>query len=79
MRWAFNNPHTWLYLNVEDEHGAVSLWSFEGSGPVNLLRRSINCNTFKPGDCLTFMLCPIRDGRHAGLSIRTDWLPAAWA
>ena len=66
VRWAFNNPHTWLYLNVEGEDGAVSLWSFEGSGPVNLLRRSINGNTFQPGDRLTFMYCPIRDGRPAG-------------
>ena len=66
VRWAFNNPHTWLYLNVEGEDGADSLWSFEGSGPVNLLRRSIDGNTFQPGDRLTFMYCPIRDGRPAG-------------
>ena len=66
VRWAFNNPHTWLYLNVEGEDGTVSLWSFEGSGPVSLFRRGINGNTFKPGDRLTFMFCPIRDGRPAG-------------
>ena len=66
VRWAFNNPHTWLYLNVAGNDGSVSLWSFEGSGPVNLLRRSIYGNTFKPGDRLTFMYCPIRDGRPAG-------------
>ena len=66
VRWAFNNPHTRLYLNVEVENGAVSLWSFEGSGPVNLLRRSINGNTFKLDDRLTSMYCPIRDGRPAG-------------
>ncbi len=66
VRWAFNAPHSWLYLDVEDNDGDVTLWSFEGSGPVSLLRRSINGNTFEPGDRLTFMYCPIRDGRPAG-------------
>lgn len=66
VRWAFNAPHSWLYLDVENNDGDVTLWSFEGSGPVSLLRRSINGNTFEPGDRLTFMYCPIRDGRPAG-------------
>lgn len=66
VRWAFNAPHSWLYLDVEGNDGDVTLWSFEGSGPVSLLRRSINGNTFEPGDRLTFMYCPIRDGRPAG-------------
>jgi len=65
-RWAFNNPHAWLYLNVEDEDGSTTLWSFEGSGPINLLRRQINGNTFKPGDLITLMHCPLRDGRPGG-------------
>ena len=65
-RWAFNNPHSWLYLNVENDDGTTTLWSFEGSGPVNLIRRNIDGNTFKPGDQLTFMYCPMRDGRPGG-------------
>lgn len=66
VRWAFNAPHSWLYLDVQDNDGDVTLWSFEGSGPVSLLRRSISGNTFEPGDRITFMFCPIRDGRPAG-------------
>lgn len=65
-RWAFNNPHAWLYLNVENEDGTTTLWSFEGSGPINLLRRKINGSTFKPGDRITLMHCPLRDGRPGG-------------
>ncbi len=66
VRWAFNNPHTWLYMNVENDDGTVTLWSFEGSGPINLLRRGINGSTFEPGDELTLMYCPLRDGRPGG-------------
>jgi hypothetical protein len=74
-RWAFNNPHAWLYLDVENEDGTVTLWSFEGSGPVNLLRRQINGATFKPGDRITLMHCPLRDGRpggHIGWALLAD-------
>jgi Family of unknown function (DUF6152) len=66
VRWAFNNPHTWLYMNVENEDGTTTLWGFEGSGPINLLRRGINGATFEPGDRLTLMYCPLRDGRPGG-------------
>ena len=66
VRWAFNNPHAWLYVNVEDEVGGTTLWGFEASGPVSLLGRGITGSTFEPGDVLTFMYCPLRDGRPAG-------------
>ena len=66
VRWAFNNPHSWLYLNIEDEDGNESLWSFEASGPVSLITRGITGATFEPGDTVTFMYCPMKDGRPAG-------------
>jgi hypothetical protein len=74
-RWAFNNPHAWLYVDVEGEDGSTTLWSFEGSGPINLLRRQINGSTFKPGDAITLMHCPLRDGRpggHIGWALLAD-------
>ncbi|MGD8324659.1 MAG: DUF6152 family protein [Gammaproteobacteria bacterium] len=66
VRWAFNNPHVWLYMNVRNDDGTETLWGFEGSGPVNLLRRNINGRTFQPGDSITLMHCPLRDGRPGG-------------
>jgi len=36
-RWAFNVPHSWLYLNVKNPDGTETLWSFEGSAPTGLL------------------------------------------
>jgi hypothetical protein len=66
VRWAFNNPHTWLYVNVKNVDGTETLWSFEGSAPPSLLSRGITGKTFEPGDTITLMFCPLRDGRPGG-------------
>lgn len=65
-RWAFNNPHSYLYMNIADENGEETLWSFEASAPTTLITRGITGSTFEPGDTLTFMYCPLRDGRPGG-------------
>src|SRR6187200_2280323 len=66
QRWSFNNPHSWLYMNVKNEDGTMTLWSFEGSAPMGLIQRGITGDTFKPGATVTFMYCPLRDGRPGG-------------
>jgi hypothetical protein len=66
VRWTFNNPHSWLYLNIKDKDGKETLWSFEGSAPTGLLQRGINGMTFEPGKTITILYCPLRDGRPGG-------------
>lgn len=66
VRWDFNNPHSWLHMNVVGEDGSETLWSFEGSAPTSLIQRGITGRTFQPGDTLTLMYCPMRDGRPGG-------------
>lgn len=66
VRWAFNNPHSWLYLNVKNADGTETLWSFEGSAVPSLIQRGITGATFVPGDTVTFMYCPLKDGRPGG-------------
>jgi hypothetical protein len=66
QRWAFNNPHSWLYVNVKNDDGTETLWSFEGSAPTALIQRGITGATLKPGNTVTFMYCPLRDGRAGG-------------
>jgi hypothetical protein len=66
VRWAFNSPHSWLYLNIKHEDGTETLWSFEGSAPPSLLQRGITGSTFEPGDTVTILYCPLRDGRPGG-------------
>jgi hypothetical protein len=64
VRWAFNSPHTVLYLR--DAKGTT--WGFEGAAPPALVGRNpkIDGFTFKPGDRVTMIHCPLGDGRNGG-------------
>lgn len=66
VRWAFNNPHSWLYMNVANDDGTETLWSFEASAPPRLVIRGVKGDTFEPGDTLTVHYCPLVDGRPGG-------------
>ncbi len=66
VRWAFNNPHSWLYVNVKNKDGSETLWSFEGSAVPSLIQKGVTGSTFVPGDTVTFMYCPLKDGRPGG-------------
>jgi hypothetical protein len=65
-RWAFNNPHVWLYITVKDENGQEVEWGFEGNAPPSLVRNGITGRTFKPGDAVSVMFSPLTDGRPGG-------------
>jgi hypothetical protein len=64
VRWAFNSPHVALYIR----DGNDDLWAFEGSAPARMFDREplITGFTFQPGDELTVVACPLRDGRTGG-------------
>ena len=66
VRWAFNNPHSWLYVNVKNKDGSDTLWGFEGSSPTQLLQRGISGSTFEPGNTIMVLYCPLKDGRSGG-------------
>ncbi len=61
-RWAFNSPHVAIYIENEDGE----LWAFEGAAPAHLVALGINGYTFVPGDPVTVVMCPLRDGRQGG-------------
>ena len=62
-RWQLINPHSALWLEVKDESGTIQLWAGEFTGTLNLYRAfSWNQNTFKPGDRVTIIGNPARNG-----------------
>lgn len=61
-RWAYNSPHVAIY--IENEGG--ELWAFEGAAPAHLLSLGITGYTFQPGDPVTVVMCPLKDGRRGG-------------
>jgi len=63
----WKNPHTYLFLDVPDGHGASTLYALEGSSPNELGRWGWKMSTIKTGDTVTVGLFPLRDGQSGGL------------
>jgi hypothetical protein len=59
VKWE--NPHTWIYLDVKDAGGKVVQWGFEGAVPNQLYRRGVNPTILKPGMPITIKGHPARD------------------
>ena len=64
--FQYTNPHSWLQVVGRGSEGKVQLWGFEAEGPSTLLRAGIKASTFKPGDKVTIVFNPMKDGRPAG-------------
>ncbi len=47
------NPHTWIYIDVENEDGDVENWALELGSPNTLVRRGWHHNTLQVGHRVT--------------------------
>ncbi len=63
------NPHSWLYLSVENDDGSTTEWGVELDAPPRLRRIGVSPNHWQEGDRVTFKARPLKDGRPAGLLI----------
>ena len=62
----WTNPHTWLYVTIEEENGANSQWVFESNSTGQLTRVGWAADSIKPGDEVTIIMHPLRDGTRGG-------------
>ena len=69
IEWT--NPHTWVWLDVANDQGAVETWGFEGMSPNYLSRRGWTRTTLKPGDKISVVFRPLRDGSKGGMFVST--------
>jgi hypothetical protein len=60
------NPHSWIQMMVTDASGNAVEWSIEMSAPSSLVRQGWKPKTLKPGDQITIVTHPLRDGRPGG-------------
>ena len=65
-RFDYVNPHSWLYVSVEDEDGGVTEWGFELDAPPRLRRLGVAPSFWREGDAITVKTHPLKDGRPAG-------------
>jgi hypothetical protein len=64
--FQYTNPHSWLEVVVTGPDGKVTEWGFEAEGPSTLLRAGIKAKSLQPGDKVTVVGHPMKDGRTAG-------------
>lgn len=59
-------PHSWVWLLVPNKKGAEEIWGFESADPATLRRDGWTTKTLKPGDKVSVVFSPLRDGRNGG-------------
>ena len=64
FKWG--NPHSWIHLDVKDEHGEVASWGVEMNPANNLAREGWRASTLKVGDNVTIVVHPLRNNEKGG-------------
>jgi hypothetical protein len=68
FKWV--NPHTWLYIVVDDGKGGKVEWAAEGRAPGVLLRAGWSKSSLKRGEKVTVDMSPAKDGKPTSIIAR---------
>lgn len=60
--FVWTNPHCQIYLDVKDKNGTLVHWGVETNSPAILTRAGWTSRSVKPGDEVTIILCPAKNG-----------------
>src|SRR5215813_5276408 len=61
--FVWTNPHSQIYLDVKDSKSGKTLnWGVETNSPAILMRAGWTRTSVKPGDEVTIILCPAKNG-----------------
>ena len=69
-QFDWTNPHTFIFMDVPNDKGGVDHWGIEGMSPNYLARRGWTKSTLKPGDKISVVIRPMRDGSTGGMFVR---------
>ena len=83
-RWAWTNPHSFLYLMIKDKDGKEQEYQFETGSPNTMYRNGWRKDSFKEGDKVAIYAYPLREGvggmmvtARTASGAALQWLPAA--
>lgn len=68
--FQWTNPHCWIQVLVPDPKNSQAApieWGVEMGAPVELMRKGWKPGSLRPGDKVTIVINPLRDGQHGGL------------
>ena len=63
---AWNNPHTFFYIDVQAPDGKVQNWALEMGSPNGLMRRGWTRDSMKIGDVVSVTGSRAKDGSFKG-------------
>ncbi len=69
-RFEWTNPHSWIWVDVPNGKGGVDTWGIEGMSPNYLARRGWTKSTIKPGEKITIVVRPMKNGQNGGMFVR---------
>src|SRR6185436_13145036 len=69
LQWT--NPHIHLLVNVSDGKG-VAEWDVEGGTPNNLRRTGWSRDVVKPGDKISVVVHPLKNGSTDGQLVKAS-------
>lgn len=64
--FQWTNPHSSFKVSVTATDGKEQIWAIEMNGPQNLVHAGWKRTTIKPGDKVTVVVHPLRDGKPGG-------------
>jgi hypothetical protein len=70
--FQWTNPHCWIQVLVPDPANAEAApieWGVEMGAPVELMRKGWKPGSLNPGDKVTIVVNPLRDGQPGGLEV----------
>ena len=65
--FEWTNPHCQIHLDVTDDKGGVVHWNFEAQPPNILVHSGWTKNSLKPGDQVTIVGSPTKNGAPIGI------------
>jgi len=65
--FSWQNPHSWMEVEVVGEGGKVVTWTVEMTAPSYLVRAGWKASTVKPGDEVRVSVHPLKNGDPGGL------------
>jgi hypothetical protein len=66
VKLEFINPHARILVDVTGDKGNVVHWTLETHSPVSLLRSGWTKDSLKPGDRVTMIISPAKNGLPVG-------------
>ena len=67
--FSWQNPHSWMEVEVLNEQGKVVTWTVEMTAPSYLVRAGWKATTVKPGDEVSVTVRPLKNGDPGGLFV----------